>query len=67
MVVSSSSYSRDWLFLVLAFVIVLAAAAEASKNGGNNKRVGFKKNVNTANQWACKNPQPRLVYISIYI
>lgn len=32
------------------------------KNG--DKRVGFKKNVNIARQWTCKNPQPRLVYIS---
>ena len=53
---------RDSLVILLSFsVLLLTAVADNNKNG--DKRVGFKKNVNIARQWSCKNPQPRLVYI----
>ncbi|XP_046641443.1 uncharacterized protein LOC124326580 [Daphnia pulicaria] len=60
--VSSRRITSVWLLNFFWAFVMISAAVEASKNGG--KRVGFKKNVNTANQWSCKHPQPRLVYIS---
>ncbi|KAI9563530.1 hypothetical protein GHT06_010993 [Daphnia sinensis] len=47
--------------LTLSVILVLADASTTPKVG--EKRVGFKKNVNIARQWTCKNPQPRLVYV----
>lgn len=49
-----------WKILLFS-VIVIMTNAQTLKSG--DKRVGFKKNVNIARQWTCKNSQPRLVYV----
>lgn len=51
------------LLKILFSLSVILIMADASTPKIGDKRVGFKKNVNIARQWTCKNPQPRLVYV----
>ncbi|XP_057376695.1 uncharacterized protein LOC130697917 [Daphnia carinata] len=58
-----ASSLREPSVLFLFSLSVVLILANASTPQMSEKRVGFKKNINIARQWTCKNAQPRLVYV----
>lgn len=60
-------YRAKWNLIKVLTVAVVLVVGGSSVTDGSPRVMSYSKNLKVASKWACKEPQPRLIYVGKFI